>query len=76
MSKVTKAILMLNILDNKRKWKIKELSEKLEVSERMVRTYKNCLEEAGIKRTENRGSRADLCSAWSTGRTDAGARYQ
>ena len=26
--------------------------------------------------TENRGSRADLCSAWSTGRTDAGARYQ
>ena len=48
MSKVTKAILMLNILDNKRKWKIKELSEKLEVSERMVRTYKNCLEEAGF----------------------------
>lgn len=33
-------------------------------------------DEAGIKRTENRGSRADLCSAWSTGRTDAGARYQ
>lgn len=49
MSKVTKAILMLNILQNKRKWQISELSERLEVTGRMVRNYKACLEDAGFK---------------------------
>lgn len=48
MSKITKPILMLNLLHNKRKWHISELSEKLEVTDRMVRYYKSCLEEAGF----------------------------
>ena len=39
---------MLEYLENGRKYSIKELSEKLEVSERMVRVYKEELEKAGI----------------------------
>ena len=48
MSKVSNVILMLEYLENGRKYSIKELSEKLEVSERMVRVYKEELEKAGI----------------------------
>ena len=39
---------MLEYLENGRKYNIKELAEKLEVSERMVRSYKEELEKAGI----------------------------
>ena len=39
---------MLEYLQNGRKYTIKELSEKLEVSERMIRIYKEELEKAGI----------------------------
>lgn len=39
---------MLQYLENGRKYNIKELSEKLEVSERMIRIYKEELEKAGI----------------------------
>lgn len=48
MSKISNVILMLEYLENGRKYSIKELSEKLEVSERMVREYKEELEKAGI----------------------------
>ena len=48
MSKISNVILMLEYLQNGRKYNIKELSEKLEVSERMVRVYKEELEKAGI----------------------------
>ena len=48
MSKISNVILMLEYLQNGRKYNIKELSEKLEVSERMVRLYKEELETAGI----------------------------
>ena len=48
MSKISNVILMLEYLQNGRKYNIKELSEKLEVSERMVRLYKEELEKAGI----------------------------
>lgn len=48
MSKVSNVILMLEYLENGRKYSIKELSEKLEVSERMIRVYKEELEKAGI----------------------------
>lgn len=48
MSKISNVLLMLQYLENGRKYNIKELSEKLEVSERMVRLYKEELEEAGI----------------------------
>jgi len=39
---------MLQYLENGRKYSIKELAEKLEVSERMIRVYKEDLEKAGI----------------------------
>lgn len=48
MSKISNVIMMLQYLENGRKYNIKELSQKLEVSERMVRVYKEELEKAGI----------------------------
>ena len=48
MSKISNVILMLQLLENGRKYNIKELSDKLEVSERMIRIYKEELEKAGI----------------------------
>ena len=48
MSKISNVILMLQYLENGRKYNIKELADKLEVSERMIRVYKEELEKAGI----------------------------
>lgn len=48
MSKISNVILMLQYLENGRKYNIKELADKLEVSERMIRLYKEELEKAGI----------------------------
>ena len=48
MSKVSNALLMLQYLENGRKYSIKELAQELEVSERMIRSYKEDLEKAGI----------------------------
>ena len=48
MSKISNVILMLQYLENGRKYTIKELADNLEVSERMIRVYKEELEKAGI----------------------------
>ena len=48
MSKVSNVITMLELLQSGRKYSIGELSNKLEVSERMIRLYKEDLEKAGI----------------------------
>jgi len=48
MSKISNVITMMELLQSGRKYSIKELSETLEVSERMVRVYKEELEKAGI----------------------------
>lgn len=48
MSKISNVILMLEYLSTGRKYSIKELSDNLEVSSRMVRVYKEELEKAGI----------------------------
>lgn len=48
MSKISNCLLMLEYLENGRKYNIKELAEKIEVSERMVRSYKEELEKARI----------------------------
>lgn len=48
MSKISNVLLMLQYLENGRKYNIKELAEKIEVSERMIRSYKEELEKAGI----------------------------
>lgn len=48
MSKISNVITMLQLLNTGRKYSIKELSERLEVSERMIRVYKEELEKAGI----------------------------
>lgn len=48
MSKVSNAITMLELLQSGRKYSIFELSNELEVSERMIRIYKEDLEKAGI----------------------------
>ena len=48
MSKVSNVITMLELLQTVKKYSINELSNKLEVSERMIRVYKEDLEKAGI----------------------------
>ena len=48
MSKLSNVLLMLQYLENGKKYSVKELASKLEVSERMVRIYKEELEKAGI----------------------------
>ena len=48
MSKLSNVLLMLQYLENGKKYSVKELASKLEVSERMVRIYKEELEQAGI----------------------------
>ena len=48
MSKVSNAITLLELLQSGRKYSIKELANLLEVSERMIRVYKENLEKAGI----------------------------
>ena len=48
MSKLSNTITMLQLLQTGKKYNIKELSNILEVSERMVRVYKEDLEKAGI----------------------------
>ena len=48
MSKLSNVLMMLQLLQNKRKYSIKELAEKLEVSPIMIRQYKDELEYAGI----------------------------
>lgn len=48
MSKLSNTITLLRLLQNGRKYSIKELAEKIEVSPRMIREYKTELEYAGI----------------------------
>ena len=47
MSKITNTFLMIKLLSNGRVYSVKELSEELGVTERMVRYYKEQLEMAG-----------------------------
>lgn len=48
MSKLSNIITMMNLLSNGKKYSVNELAKILEVTPRMVRTYKDDLEKAGI----------------------------
>ena len=48
MSKLSNTLLMLSYLQNGKKYSINELAHYLEVSPRMIRTYKEDLEKAGF----------------------------
>lgn len=48
MSKISNVITMMELLNTGRKYTIKELSQELEVSERMIRVYKEELDKSGI----------------------------
>ena len=48
MSKLSNLLLMMEYLQSGRKYSVKELATKLEVSERQIRSYKDDLEQAGI----------------------------
>ena len=48
MSKISNVITFMQYLSTGKKYSIQELSEKLEVSPRMIRVYKDELEKAGI----------------------------
>ena len=55
MSKIANMLNMVKILENMEIHSIKELSKKLEVSERMIRVYKDELEQSGIYINSIRG---------------------
>lgn len=48
MSKISNVLTMIEYLSTGRKYSISELAEKLEVSPRMIRVYKDEIEKAGI----------------------------
>lgn len=48
MSKISNVLNMIEYLSSGKKYRIQELSEKLEVSPRMIRVYKDEIEKAGI----------------------------
>ncbi len=48
MSKLSNTLLMLSFLKSGRKYQISELASLLEVSNRMIRIYKEDLEKSGI----------------------------
>lgn len=48
MSKISNVLTMLEYLSTGKKYSISELSEKLEVSPRMIRVYKDEIEKSGI----------------------------
>lgn len=48
MGKISNVFTMLELLSNNKKYSIQELSERLEVTPRMIRLYKEDLEKAGI----------------------------
>ena len=48
MSKISNTLMMLKILETGRVYKISELSDMLECSNRTIRTYKEDLEKAGV----------------------------
>lgn len=48
MSKISNVLTMIEYLSTSRKYTIKELSDLLEVSPRMIRVYKDEIEKAGI----------------------------
>lgn len=55
MSKLSNCLRMIELLMARGKMKIKELTEELEVEERMIRDYKNELDKAGIFIESERG---------------------
>ena len=48
MSKISNVITMVELLQTGKKYSIKELANELEVTERMIRVYKEDLDKAGI----------------------------
>lgn len=48
MGKINKMLYMLDLLNTGNKYTVKELANKLEVTERMIRYYKNEFEKSGI----------------------------
>ena len=48
MSKVSNTLTMLRLLESGKKYSVKELAEKIEVSPRMIKLYKEELEKCGI----------------------------
>ena len=60
MSKISNVLTMLQLLQSGKKYSISELSNELEVSERMIRVYKEDLEKAGIYIDAIIGPMADM----------------
>ena len=55
MSKISNMLQLINLLNTGKKYSVRQLSETLEVSERMIRSYRDELEIAGIYITGIKG---------------------
>ena len=55
MSKVANMLKMIKILKDEKIHNMKDIAEKIEISPRMVKQYKNELEQAGIYIESKRG---------------------
>lgn len=76
MSKVANMLKMLKILKDEKIHNMKDLAEKIEISPRMVKQYKNELEQAGIYIESKRGINGGYSLNKELNNIDIGLTYQ
>ena len=76
MSKVANMLKMIKILKDEKIHNMKDISEKIEISPRMVKQYKNELEQAGIYIESKRGINGGYSLNKELNNIDIGLTYQ
>ena len=76
MSKVANMLKMIKILKDEKTHNMKDLAEKIEISPRMVKQYKNELEQAGIYIESKRGINGGYSLNKELNNIDVGLTYQ
>lgn len=76
MSKVANMLKMIKILKDEKIHNMKDLAEKIEISPRMVKQYKNELEQAGIYIESKRGINGGYSLNKELNNVDIGLTYQ
>ena len=76
MSKVANMLKMIKILKDEKIYNMKDIAEKIEISPRMVKQYKNELEQAGIYIESKRGINGGYSLNKELNNIDIGLTYQ
>ena len=76
MSKVANMLKMIKILTDEKIYNMKDIAEKIEISPRMVKQYKNELEQAGIYIESKRGINGGYSLNKELNNIDIGLTYQ